>query len=148
MLVGVVWDPTTSETGRVGPFGRTLILPRPEHPSLSSVFVCLLSMSAFCPIPQKQNMTYSLNIPELTKEDLEFIREGGTVTGLVSTVSDIGRARVGGVVSSTDTTAVQVLSTVGVGQGPLADKRPQGRVGVRVASLTDLLQISTSMGST
>jgi hypothetical protein len=51
-------------------------------------------------------MTYSLNIPELTKEDFEFIREGGTVTGLVSTVSDIGRARVGGVVSSTDTTAV------------------------------------------
>jgi hypothetical protein len=45
VFVGVVWDPTTGKTGRVGPLGSTLILPCPEYPSLTSVFVCLLLVS-------------------------------------------------------------------------------------------------------
>jgi len=45
MLVGVVWDPATGKTGRVGPLGSTLILPCPEYPSLSSVLVGLLIIS-------------------------------------------------------------------------------------------------------
>ena len=45
MLFGVVWDPATGKTGRVGPLGSTLILPCPEYPSLPSVLVGLLIVS-------------------------------------------------------------------------------------------------------
>jgi hypothetical protein len=69
-------------------------------------------------------MTYSLDVPELTEEPLEVAREGGSVTGLVSTVSNRRRTRVRTVISSTDTAAVEVLGTVGIGQGPFADKGP------------------------
>lgn len=85
---------------------------------------------------------HSLDVPELTKERLELVRKGGSVTGLVPTVSDIWRSRIRGVVSSTDTTAIEVLGTVGVGQRPLANKRPERRVGVNVAPFTDLLLVS------
>ena len=45
VLVGVVRNPATSETGRVRPLGGSFVLPGPEYPSLSSVLVSLLIVS-------------------------------------------------------------------------------------------------------
>lgn len=97
VLGGVVWDPATGETGRVRPLGRALVLPRPEDPSNTLVFVRLLSPGISTNFPhapaslcfsQKRMDTYSLDIPELTEEALELVREGRTVSGLVPTVAD------------------------------------------------------------
>ncbi len=113
LRVEVSGDPATGKTTLVVPIGSVLSLPSPEDPA-SGAFV-----------------HRGLGLEQGLQLRLVCSREVGAVTGLVRAAADIPAALAEAtIVSSTDTTTVEVLGTVSGSSGPLADNGPKVLVGL------------------
>jgi hypothetical protein len=121
---GVGGDPAASETGLVRPVLGRLGLPGPHDPALAVVLVNL-----------------GLGVVELAKEGLVVAGPSAGAARQAVAGVDVVRAGVRAVHTGAEATAVDPLSTVARGEGPLADDEPERRRGV-VASLgADTLKV-------
>lgn len=131
---GVLRDPSTRQTGLVGPIVGALRLPRPLNP------------------PSTLFKGDDLGLPVLPQEGLIGGAERRSAARFARAAAHVRRAGETAVVTSTRTTTVEVLGTVRRRRRPLADNDPQvesgdrcsvgaGRINVLLIRPRDLLQI-------